>query len=73
MKKITNHKIQITNKSQSQNYKLQTKRSPSGKFYTPSARDIKCCLLSSPIGLFVILEIVIWNLFVICILAPAFF
>jgi hypothetical protein len=29
-KKITNYKIQITNKSQSQNYKLQTKEVPFG-------------------------------------------
>jgi hypothetical protein len=68
VREITNYKSQITNKPQSQNYKLQIKRSPSGKFYTPSARNTKWCLLSNPIGLFVISDIVIWNLFVICIL-----
>jgi hypothetical protein len=76
VREITKYKSQITNKPQSQNYKLQLKRSPSGTFYTPTARNIKWCLLSSPIGLFVILDLRpclffrqgLWNLFVICIL-----
>jgi hypothetical protein len=37
--KITKYKIQITNKSQSQNYKLQTKRSPSGKNFIRLRRE----------------------------------
>jgi hypothetical protein len=37
--KITNYKIQITNKSQIQNYKLQTKLRPAGRSKTPAAKS----------------------------------
>jgi len=36
--KITNYKIQITNKLQFQNYKLQIKVRPSGILFTPAAK-----------------------------------
>ena len=38
--KITNYKIQITNKLQNTSYKLQTEWRPSGKFLTPSAKSL---------------------------------
>jgi len=36
--KITNYKIQITNKLQITNYKLQIKLRPSGILFTPAAK-----------------------------------
>ncbi|UCH96501.1 MAG: hypothetical protein JSV88_06535, partial [Candidatus Aminicenantes bacterium] len=53
-KKITNHKLQITNKEVS-----------FGQILNAFGEKQQTVFLS-PIGLFVILDIVIWDLFVIC-------
>ena len=38
--------IQISTKKESGEILIQIKRIPSGKFYTPSASNTKCCLIS---------------------------
>jgi hypothetical protein len=66
-KEITNYKSQITNNIQSQNYKLQIKDVPDGHVFYACGEKPTASFLTPP-GFFLISDIVIWNLFVICIL-----
>jgi len=56
-REITKYKSQITNKEE-----------PFGQILYAFGGAYKMVFFSSPIGLFVVSDIVIWNLFVICIL-----